>query len=337
MKKEEIYRLFEAFNKQKVMIIGDVMIDAYLWGKVDRISPEAPVPVVAVEKRANRLGGAANVALNIQALGAKPILCSLIGDDLMGEEFKKLLLKNKMTCDGILVSSKRPTTTKFRVIGNNTQLLRVDEEITNDLYSDEEKMLFAKIKDIISNQKIDSIIFQDYNKGVLSERIIKDTIKLANENNIPTIVDPKKKNFEIFKNVSLFKPNLKELKEGMNLEFNTNKVGDIQEAVKKLQEEMKAKIVLNTLSENGVLIRKKTEDNSFETHHIPAHIRNIADVSGAGDTVVSVASLCLAANISSRDLAAFANLAGGLVCEEVGVVPIKKDLLLEEIIRKELV
>ncbi|MFA8299376.1 MAG: bifunctional heptose 7-phosphate kinase/heptose 1-phosphate adenyltransferase [Hyphomicrobiales bacterium] len=335
MKKEDIYQLFDNFKNQKIMIIGDVMVDSYLWGNVDRISPEAPVPVVSVDRRANRLGGSANVALNIKALDADPIMCAVIGNDIKGNEFMDIVAEQGMQCTGIVKSNHRPTTTKFRVIGNNTQLLRVDEEIVDDLNQEEERELLDRIQSIINTQDIKAIIFQDYNKGVLTENIITEVIKMANNNNIPTVVDPKKKNFKLFQNVTLFKPNLKEIKEGMDINFDVTQTDQLEGAVSQLQEALNADIVLNTLSEYGVYIRGKV-DNRYESHSIPAHIRNIADVSGAGDTVVSVATLCLATKTSHRDLAAFSNLAGGLVCEEVGVVPISKEKLIQEIIDKEL-
>lgn len=335
MKKEDILALFDSFKNQNIMIIGDVMIDSYLWGNVDRISPEAPVPVVAIDKRANRLGGAANVALNIQALGANPILCAVIGDDIKGQEFINILKEDKMSQEGIIRSKRRPTTTKFRVIGNNTQLLRVDEEIVDDLFTEEESQLLENIKNIIDTKKIDVIIFQDYNKGVLTSNLIEQVIKWSKDKNIPTIVDPKKKNFSCFKGVTLFKPNLKELKEGIDVNIDVRNKEDLHAAVLQLKNTINADIILTTLSEHGVYIHGKEKQDKEVTHHIPAHIRNIADVSGAGDTVVSVASLCLGAGTSLRDLAAFSNLSGGLVCEEVGVVPVQKDLLIQEIIEKE--
>ncbi len=329
MNKQDITSLFENFNKLNVLIVGDVMIDAYFFGKVDRISPEAPVPVVSVQRKENRLGGAANVALNIQALGANPILCSVIGNDTEATLFDELLKTTKLTNKGILKSNNRITTVKTRVIGNNHQMLRVDAEMDNELAAEDKKLLIEKITSILTTEKIDVVIFEDYDKGNLSEQVIKSVVELCNSKNIPTTVDPKKRNFLHYKNVSLFKPNLKELKEGLNIDLNPKNKSEIEAAVLQLNQLLNNKNTFITLSENGVYI---TDHKS--NHHEPAHVRNISDVSGAGDTVISVASLCLALQIPIQQVAALANLAGGLVCEKVGVVPVNKDELLAEALVK---
>lgn len=315
------------------MVIGDVMVDAYLFGKVDRISPEAPVPVVVVQSRSNRPGGAANVALNIKGLGAEPVLCSVVGKDQKGSEFLEILKQNELAIHGILQSNDRITTTKFRIIGNNTQMLRVDEEITNDLNKREKELLQFRIEHILREEKIDVIIFQDYNKGVIDEKLITKTIEIANKKSIPVVVDPKRKNFLSFKGVNLFKPNLKELYEGINGGFDSFSTENTQEAMKRLQEKIEAEMILVTLSENGVMIRAKTAEEKYEINHIPAHLRSIADVSGAGDTVISVAALCLALQQDPKTLATISNIAGGLVCEAVGVIPIDKNKLQAEVLR----
>ena len=204
--KDTCQKLFDSFNNQKILVIGDVMIDSYLWGKVERVSPEAPVPVVAVKKRENRLGGAANVALNLKSLGAKPILCSVIGNDSKGNEFIELLKNENLSFKGIIKSNKRITTTKFRVFGNNSQLIRVDEEIVSDIIKSDFEDLLSVISELINNGDVKAIVFQDYNKGILTKGLISDVIALANAKNIHVVVDPKKKNFDEFKNIDLFKP-----------------------------------------------------------------------------------------------------------------------------------
>jgi D-glycero-beta-D-manno-heptose-7-phosphate kinase len=322
---KDIHQLFDDFNQLNVLIIGDVMIDAYYFGKVDRISPEAPVPIVAVEKRENRLGGAANVALNVQALGGNPILCSAIGNDEDGAAFEHLLTSSQLTAKGLLKLDNRVTTVKTRVIGNNHQLLRVDSETETPLNNQESNALFDVIKNIITTEKVDVVIFEDYDKGVITPTLIEKVVELCNDKNIPTTVDPKKKNFLAYKNVTLFKPNLKELREGLNLDIKTSDINSIINALKLLHEELHPAATLITLSEHGMLIF-----NTSSHQHIPAHIRNIADVSGAGDTVISVASLCLALKQPNDVIAQISNLAGGLVCEKVGVVPINKNILLKE-------
>jgi len=324
-KKNTLNELFSAFSKLNVLIIGDVMIDSYLWGKVDRISPEAPVPIVAISKKENRLGGAANVAINIQALGGTPVLCSVIGNDTNGRLFIELLQQLDMPSEGILQSNDRPTTVKTRVIGNNAQMLRVDEERDEDITATERKQLVTRIENILSRKKIDVIIFEDYDKGVINKSLIESVVKKARYLGIPIAVDPKKRNFNHYKNVTLFKPNLKELREGMKLDLEKGKLPEIQQAVRKLCTEHHIEIALVTLSDLGVLVQDDKNDELISAHH-----RNIADVSGAGDTVISVAAMCLALNTSSTLLASLANLAGGMVCEQVGVVPIAKQQLLAE-------
>lgn len=322
-------KIFEKFNSLKALVIGDVMIDGYILGNVNRISPEAPVPVLDVTTKDDRLGGAANVVLNLKSLGATPIMCSVIGDDKNGEKLIELFNKDGLSTEGMVVSSERRTTIKTRVIANHQQMLRVDEEDTFDLSSAEENKLFNTIQEIINNNQIDVIIFEDYNKGVLTKNVITSVIKLANIKNIPTTVDPKKDNFFEYKNVTLFKPNLKELKEGLNLKIDYSSNQSVVDAIRILESKLNNKLSLVTLSERGVIITDKSNE-----YLIPAHIRNIADVSGAGDTVISVASLCLALNLEIDKIAEISNLAGGLVCEEVGVVPINKAILEKETIDK---
>jgi len=316
--------IVEKFNGIKVLVVGDIMIDAYLFGKVDRISPEAPVPVVAVNKKENRLGGAANVALNLVSLGAKPILCSVIGDDQEGKEMLSLLNQNQIGIEGIVLSSERITTVKTRVISQNHQMLRIDNEITHPLSEFDSNKLVLRVCELLKDT--DVLVFEDYDKGVLDEKNILQIIKEATELNVPVAVDPKKRNFLSYKGATLFKPNLKELKEGTNHHFDIDDKVSFETVVKKLMSEMKLDNLFVTMSEHGVMI---TDGRQFD--YVPAHIRKIADVSGAGDTVISVAALCLALKLPNKLIAEISNLAGGLVCEEVGVVPIDKNLLQLEI------
>ena len=319
--------LFDLFNEKKIMIIGDIMLDVYMKGKVERISPEAPVPIVSVTEKFSRLGGAANVAQNLKALNAEPILCSVIGNDEKSKDLLELMREQNMNISGIVKSSERITTRKVRIISNNAQMLRVDTEDTFDLTEKEYNSLIKNIHEIIINENIDAIILQDYNKGVLTEKLIKETIEIANKNNIPVGVDPKKKNFLSYQNVTFFKPNLKELKEGTGITSKDDSIEEILKSVDSLHEKLNCRFIMTTLSERGVLI-KDYETNTY--HHIPAHLRKIADVSGAGDTVLSVAMLCLVCNQNAYNIAALSNLAGGLVCEELGAIPINKERLLEE-------
>ena len=318
--------IFEKFNSLNVLIIGDVMIDSYIWGKVERISPEAPVPVVRVTKKENRLGGAANVALNIQALGACPYICAVIGDDSDGENFLSLLKAQGLSEEGLIKIKTRPTTIKTRIIAHNKQIARVDAETERNLSSSNTLLVLNKIKQIIADHRIDAIIFEDYDKGLITEELIDKTVKLSKEMGIITVVDPKKRNFHAYKGVQLFKPNLKELKEGLKIEVDPLNIEQVEQAVNRLKKQLGAKTVMLTLSEHGVYVSSENGNN-----HILAHKRTIADVSGAGDTVIATAALCLAAGLNEFKTAEIANLAGGLVCEHVGVVPIDKARLLREV------
>ncbi|SHL49272.1 bifunctional heptose 7-phosphate kinase/heptose 1-phosphate adenyltransferase [Hymenobacter psychrotolerans] len=318
--------LFAAFNQLTVLIVGDVMMDAYVWGKAARLSPEAPVPVVNVSRTEQRLGGAANVALNVQALGATPLLCAVIGQDQGGDQLLELLQSNNLSAQGIVRSGHRPTTVKQRILAHGQQLLRIDSEVETDLNAAEDTDLTARFELLLS--RADVVIFEDYDKGVLSETSIQHFIQLARQRGIPTVVDPKKKNFLAYRNCTLFKPNLKELREGLKLEFGDTEADrpDFEAAVARLREVLTPEIVLVTLSERGVFV----ENGELTRTYIPAHLRSISDVSGAGDTVISIAALCVALGLPAPVTAALANLGGGLVCEQVGVVPIEKSLLLAE-------
>jgi rfaE bifunctional protein kinase chain/domain len=330
VQKSDYKQLFDSFNNLNVLIIGDVMVDAYIWGQVSRISPEAPVPIVSVNRRESRLGGAANVALNVKSMGANPVLCSVVGDDPRGLEFIQLLEEQGMDTRGVIRSTSRITTTKFRVIGNKVQMLRVDEETDDSLNEQDRLDLLARFEEIIDNNGVDVIIFQDYDKGVITPELIDKVVSKAIAKNIPVSVDPKKRNFLHYKNVTLFKPNLKELKEGLNLEFNGKDKAELDRAAESLHAGLEARMILITLSEDGVLVRY--ENNGTQTALIPSNVRSVSDVSGAGDTVISVASLCLARGVHPEDLAFISNLAGGLVCEKVGVVPVEKEGLLNALI-----
>lgn len=325
MTKKDIHQLFDSFSKVRVLIIGDAMVDAYIWGKVNRISPEAPVPVVSVEKKEIRPGGAANVALNIQALGAMPVLCSVIGNDMYGKEFLRMMQRQKFTSQAIFTSGKRATTVKTRVIGNNHHLLRVDEEADAEISKTETQQLIEKISFLLKTGGVDVVVFEDYDKGVITPELIRKTVIEANRKKIPVAVDPKRKNFHHYKNVTLFKPNLKELKDGMKEDFDSTNKDMLAKIADELKTKQAIENVLITLSEKGMFIAgKKTKQI------IHAHLRNVSDVSGAGDTVVAVAALCLALKTDAVLMAELANIAGGMVCEKVGVVPIDKEQFLAE-------
>jgi rfaE bifunctional protein kinase chain/domain len=321
-----VQHLFETFKNKKILVIGDVMLDRYMIGDVQRISPEAPVPVVELKKEEDRLGGAANVALNIISLGAEVVLASVIGSDVYGQRIIELCSENKIDSRTILQLPSRPTTVKTRILGNKQQLLRVDYEVNEYLNEGDEQLFLDFVIPEITNE-FDAIIFEDYNKGLLTERIIQELISACQKNNIHTSVDPKLKNFFAYKGVTLFKPNLKELKEGTGISFNFPAEKQIFEsAIYKLNEKIQNSFTFVTLSEFGVAI----SDHS-SVDYIDAHVRTISDVSGAGDTVIAVATLCLCSGCSIKELAQISNLAGGLVCEKSGVVSINTTELVEEV------
>ena len=323
--KRNLENILDTFCEYNVMVIGDVMVDSYLWGDVTRISPEAPVPVISCTKRENRLGGAANVAKNIQSLGATPVICSITGKDDKGEIFKELLRSRNFIMDGIIEAEGRPTTIKTRVISNNQQLIRVDQEVDHYISKNLEKKLTERILSVTGSMRIDAIIFQDYDKGIITPDLIEKVIAHASAKGIPTFVDPKKRNFNNYKNATLFKPNFKELVAGLNIRSSKNDFSAIFEAAKTLHKKHSFKLVLITLSELGILI---SDNKSY--HVIPAVIRDVADVSGAGDTVIATAALSYIAGLSPKQIATLANLAGGIVCEKAGVVTIDRELLLSE-------
>lgn len=322
--------LEKKLSKLKVLVIGDLMLDKYLWGKVSRISPEAPVPVVDVYQEEARLGGAANVALNLQALGVTSILVGVIGDDANGKEFLKILASHHLTNQQIILSENRRTTTKFRIIGNQQQVLRVDKEDTFLISTEEVQKIVENIKKLLKNQEIDAIIFEDYDKGVITPELIEKIVFFSNYYNIPTFVDPKFRNFHLYGNCTVFKPNLKELKAGLKNQWDWQNLEELKSIALEMRNFLGNNYLLLTLSENGVLCVGN------EAVHYPAYYRQIVDVSGAGDTVISVLAACMTAGLDFYTSGQLANLAGGLVCEKIGVVPINKEEWLKEAIQKKI-
>jgi rfaE bifunctional protein kinase chain/domain len=317
--------LFKTFSSVKIGVIGDMMLDAYWWGNVERISPEAPVPVVTVDRKEYRIGGAGNVALNLASLGSPVSVFSVIGDDDDGLILTGLLNEKKIDTGYLLKSASRITTNKMRVISRNQQMMRLDSETLQPLKADQEQNLIAQVEKFIDEQSPAAIIFEDYNKGVLTEKIIRTVIDICKNKSVITAVDPKRKHFFEYRGVDIFKPNLKEAREALNLlvdDVNQNALTLIHQ---KLREELNHRISLITLSEKGVFY-----EEGGESHVVPSHIRNVADVSGAGDTVIAVATLIYALTRNTHMMAEIANLAGGLVCESVGTVAIDKTRLLRE-------
>ena len=325
MNVSEFDTLFQSFNTLKIGVIGDVMLDTYWWGKVERISPEAPVPVVAVSKKEQRIGGAGNVALNVASLAAAVNVISIIGNDDEGKQLVSLLNDNNINTDFIILNNERITTNKIRIISRNQHMMRLDAEVTTALTIHTEEILLNAFIKYVADVQPQLVILEDYNKGLLTKNVIEKVIAICKENNILTAVDPKRKNFFEYKEVDIFKPNLHEIKEGLNIlgeEISEKLLGEMHDL---LTEKLQHKISFITLSEKGVFY-----ESGMEKAIIPTHIRSIADVSGAGDTVIAVASVVFAATKNVRLMADIANIAGGMVCEEVGTVAIDKIKLLEE-------
>ena len=350
-KLEKTTDIFEKFTKLNVVIVGDVMIDRYWHGKVTRISPEAPVPVVELQRTEDRLGGAANVALNIAALGATPYLFSAIGADTEGGDFLRLMTNNNLSTLGLHQINDRPTTVKTRIMAGTQQMLRVDNEVTTDIDGANRLEFVAKLSAFLAETKTDVLIFQDYNKGVLTADTIKDVMAEAQKYGIPTTVDPKRHNFLAYEGATLFKPNLKEIRDAVDFDVKPN-LDSLLYATAFLHTRLGNRLTMITLSEKGLFLGEtllpKTGMAGTEVTEIleitetslrgtkqeggifPTQTRHISDVSGAGDTVISVASLCLAAKTDNRTLAVLSNLAGSQVCELAGVVPVNREQLKAE-------
>ena len=322
---ENFQNLFDKFSNLKVGVIGDVMMDTYIWGETERISPEAPVPIVSLKKKEFRIGGAGNVALNIQSLGATSFIISVTGDDEDARILQELFDTNNINTSYSFASKDRITTSKTRVISRNQHMMRLDSEITSDLNKNDEEQLLNNFEKFIKKEKPDVVVLQDYNKGIMTATVIEKVIRLCKQHKIVTTVDPKRKNFLEYRSVDVFKPNMKEVKEALNLIFTDTSLVSLKAIHKELSRLLNHKLSFITLSEKGVFYQQDEESAI-----IPSHLRNIADVSGAGDTVIAVASLVYAATRNPFLMSEIANIAGGMVCEEVGTVAINRIKLLHE-------
>jgi rfaE bifunctional protein kinase chain/domain len=317
-------RAFSTFRNLRILVVGDIMLDRYLKGKVSRISPEAPVPVLLYEGTEDGLGGAGNVALNLQTMEVKTHIASLVGSDTDGDRITELLRQAEIGTECLLADSNRITTLKTRVVAANQQLLRVDREDLNDINPDQESELLLRINELMSQYHFDVVIMEDYNKGLFTPKMITGIIDLARSADSLTCVDPKARNFLMYRHVDLFKPNLLELRSNVPMEVNLDKES-LNKACHYLLEKLDCRRVMVTLSESGIFIAD--QNNSA---WIKGHKRAISDVSGAGDTVISIAALGLATGLRLKEIASLANLAGGIVCEYPGVVPVKLERLKEE-------
>ncbi|MBK7980153.1 MAG: D-glycero-beta-D-manno-heptose-7-phosphate kinase [Ignavibacteriae bacterium] len=316
---KRLIELEKIISNHKIAVMGDMMLDGYYWGDVSRVSPEAPVPVVEIEKEFFRFGGAANVALNIKKLGGNAIPIGIIGNDSDGKIFSKLLKNENIDDSGIFIDHTRPTTTKTRVIADKQHVVRIDKESKNYIGNKFEKRILNFLQKNIAS--VSAIILQDYNKGVLTEFLIDEIIKLANENKKIITVDPKFINFKNYKNVTVFKPNRKETENILGIRIQSD--NDISIAGNNLLNMLNAKYILLTLGDKGLTLFEKGKSEI----KIPTKARKVADVSGAGDTVISTLTLALSCGATIEESAYIANYAAGIVCGEIGIVPIEKEKL----------
>lgn len=320
------------WSSVRVCVLGDVMVDAYMWGTVRRVSPEAPVPVVEVTRREKRVGGAGNVVKNLHALGAHVDILSVVGNDDDGAELNALLAT--MATPHLVVDESRPTTVKTRIISGGQHVVRVDEEATHELNEASCLEVHRALADVLSSPTPPHVVvLEDYDKGFFTAPLIAHVLEACASVGVPVAVDPKLKHFSHYVGVALFKPNLKELNEGLGLSVPVHPSNReaMECAVETLAERLACDRLMVTLGEHGSWIHAPSE--GVHHLHLPAVTREVMDVSGAGDTVISVAALMLAAGASPWAMTAVANLAGGWVCERVGVVPMSKRELEAELAR----
>ncbi len=312
--KSRLQTLFENLSGKRVAVIGDLMLDRYFWGSVTRISPEAPVPVVEVESESSRLGGAANVANNIASLGGIPFMVGVVGDDDSGKVLASIVAESGFPNEGLVVDPARPTTVKTRVIAHHQHVVRVDREVKFDIGEGVQSRLLDVLRRNAGT--LDALIIEDYNKGVVVKSLIKELVEFAKKNRIIVTVDPKFNNFFEYRQVTVFKPNRKETEEALGVRLNDQ--ASVEQAGRTLLQRLEAENVLLTLGERGMTL----VEGGGQMTHVPTAARKVADVSGAGDTVISTLTMMLAAGGSIREASMLANLAGGIVCGEVGIVPI---------------
>jgi D-glycero-beta-D-manno-heptose-7-phosphate kinase len=323
---DRLKELLQSFRGKKIAVLGDLMLDRYYWGSVQRVSPEAPVPVVEVESESIRLGGAANVATNIQSLGGEPVLVGLIGNDHVGKSLVEMLRERNLETRGIVVDGSRPTTIKTRVIAHGQHVVRIDNESKADC----PEHLVSRIIDAVrySIREIDGIIIEDYNKGVATAEVIRQVVAIAAKYDKIIAVDPKFNNFTEYKGVTVFKPNRREVEEVLGGKLKT--IDDVLSAGKRLLSLLSAQNVLLTRGEEGMSL---FEANGG-TLHVPTMAENVQDVSGAGDTVIATLTMALAGGFGIREACVLANCAGGVVVGSVGIVPIEPSHLMAAALRQ---
>jgi rfaE bifunctional protein kinase chain/domain len=320
---EKLYARLAAMQGRRIAVLGDFMLDRYLWGSVNRISPEAPVPVVEIDTETEQLGGAANVANNISALGAVANPVGVIGKDGSGERLLELLETAGFPNDGLLLDGSRPTTIKTRIIAHNQHVVRTDRESRADLSSEMQEKIYQYLAELLP--RLDAVLIEDYNKGVIAQPLLSRVIALAREHQCLVTVDPKFNHFFEYHHVTVFKPNRKETEEVLGMKLVSD--GDVDRAGEILLKRLHCENVLITLGEKGVALFRKDGGS----HLIPTRARRVHDVSGAGDTVIATLTVALASGADILEAATLANYAAGVVVGEVGAVPIDKQKLIEAV------
>lgn len=323
-------KIFSNSKNKKIFIIGDIMLDRYLLGDVNRISPEAPVQVFDIKKSEFRLGGAANVGLNVKTLGSEPVLIGVTGEDSEGKLLLEEMKKLSLSTEGIISEKNRPTTCKTRVISDSHHLLRIDSESKDEINPESVSGIMKFLEN--NAAQIGIIILQDYNKGVLTKDLINKITGFAGKNNLRILVDPKFENFFEFRNVFLFKPNRKELEDALGRKAKQPE--DFDEFAGELIRKINCENMILTLGEHGMMIFENTNGNMKKVK-IDTKATSVADVSGAGDTVISTIAVCLSGGANVKDAAVISNFAAGIVVKEVGIVPIYKDILIENILKEQ--
>ncbi|MCB4792491.1 MAG: D-glycero-beta-D-manno-heptose-7-phosphate kinase [Elusimicrobia bacterium] len=315
-----LIKFIPEFKKQKILVIGDLMVDKFVWGKVTRISPEAPVPVVLIDKETYALGGAGNVANNLRSLGSEVFLFGVIGKDSVGDDLKKDFIKNSINIKGIISDDFRPTSIKTRIIAAHQQVVRVDKELKGELDQRLNDELISRLETIIS--MIDAIIISDYGKGVINKTVLKKTISLAHKCRIPVTVDPKIEHFLSYKKVTCITPNQAEAIAGMRYKEVT-KDRDILDLGNKILRKLQSETVLITLGEKGMTLF----EHGNRITHIPTRAKEVFDVTGAGDTVIATFTLAIASGANFREAAEIANFAAGLVVAKLGTATVTPEEL----------
>jgi rfaE bifunctional protein kinase chain/domain len=316
-----IRELLAKFGRQRVLVLGDIMLDHYIWGKVERISAEAPVPVLEVQKEEFRLGGAANAALNVKSLGGEAILLGVTGRDSAAQDLKQLMECKGLATDGLIADPDRKTTLKTRIVATNQQIVRIDRETQIDLGNEARTALLDSLRRLLPNCQ--ALIIEDYNKGVLTREVISGALELAASLRIPVAVDPKHRNFRQYRGVDIFKPNFRELQDILDMEFESE--DEFQVAASQLRGEMQIKNLIVTRGSLGMYVF----DGGKQARHLPTAAREVFDVSGAGDTVISALTLAYVSGADIHLAAKVANHAAGVACGKVGTASVNPDELLK--------